>query len=308
MTAIAAAAAVPGSGLEWRQWARRMIEELRLPSPLAHLLTVLVDRANAGGTVELGVPLMARQLGGLSESQVHRRLRALERDYGLLRTRQRGRGRIALRELVAAPAPAQLSLFDQATDEPVAAPVAASTPAARVVPAPPWPAPAVASSRISASKPSHQCEAAVEGQFVEDDPRAARAPHHTFNDPEGVLAPRLGEVLAILEPAIGPIVEPMAVQSALAAFPEDRGHDHLQAAHIVASYAFDTSGARAPISLLRQVLRNQLQAPKGPAGGGRWHGGRRRPAPPAMSPEMVEQTERETATMKRLMNQAGWNL
>ena len=297
MTAIAAA--VPGTGLEWRQWARRMIEELALPSPLAHLLTVLVDRATAAGTVELGVPLLARQLGGLSEAQVHRRLRALER-RGLMRTRQRGRGRIALRELTAVPEPAQLSLFDAA-----GIPSEPASMAAPAAPVAPWPAPtgSPASSRIDAAKPSHQCEAAVEGQFEEEETRAARAVAPE-NDPKGALAPKLDEVLEILEPAVGPIIEPLAFNSALAAFPEARGHDHVQAAHIVASYGYDASGARSPVSLLRQVLRNQLQPQRRSSS---WHGGRRRPAP-AMSPEMVEQTERETATMVRLMNQAGWKL
>lgn len=123
-----------------------------------------------------------------------------------------------------------------------------------------------------------------------------------MNDPKNALAPRLDEVLAILEPAIGPIIEPLAFDSALAAFPEARGHDHVQAAHIVASYGFDTGGARSPISLLRQVLRNQLQPARQR---GAWHGGRRRPAP-SVSPQMAEQAERQTATMWRLARAAGF--
>ncbi len=197
MTAIAAA--VPCTGLEWRQWARNQIEALRLPSPEAHLLTVLTDRASAAGTIRLGVPLLARQLGGISESQVHRRMQALAR-RGLLRTRQQGRGRIALRELVAVPEPAQLSLFD-AAGVPTAAP-AVPAPVARAArpPMAPWPAPSGESCpRIDASLPSHQCEAAVVGQFEEEDARAARAPHLDIDDPKGVLAPRLSEVLEIID-------------------------------------------------------------------------------------------------------------
>lgn len=257
-------AVVPCSGLEWRQLVREQIEAHGLSGPEAHLLTVLGDRASRWGTIELGVPLLARQQR-VSESQVHRRLAALTR-RGLLRTRQRGRGRIALRELVAAPEPEQLSLFD---DQPGMAAAAAAAPARVEEPAPvaPWSAPTAASGepcpRTDAPKPSHQREAAVGGQRINggENARCAREPQpdHVVEE-DGPLQPRLPEVLAILDASPGLLVEPLAVDSALAGFPERHGHDHLQAAYVVQSWARE-GGMRSGAAnrLLMAALRQQRE-------------------------------------------------
>jgi hypothetical protein len=137
-------------------------------------------------------------------------------------------------------------------------------------------------------------------EVVEEETRAARADTTFINDPSGVLAARLGEVLEILEPAIGPIMEPLAFNSALAAFPEERGHDHVQAAHIVASYGFEGE-LRSPVSMLRQVLRNQQ---RGAQRTDRWHDGRRRTGP--LSDEVLAQIDKENAGAGRLLARMGW--
>ncbi len=255
-----------------------MIEELRLPSPEAHLLTVLVDRVTPAGVVRLGVPLLARQLGGISESQVHRRLRKLS-GYGIMRTRQQGRGRIALRELIAVPEPVQLSLFDAAGEPTVAAPPAPARAADDAPVVVPWPAPAVKPcSRVDAPKPSHQREAAVEQEERTTEGSARCAPDPTSDPPRMVLQPRLDDVLGVLATAPGLAIEPMAVNSALAAHPESAGNDHLSAAFTVASWAFE-GGLRhsAANRLLLSALRPQTRPPA--AAGGRGHEGRARRAP-----------------------------
>lgn len=278
----AAAAVRPGTNLWWRHWKRRMVEELDLSATEAHTLEMLVDRASGEGVVRLGVPLMAAQLRLKSESQVHKRLGALTR-HGLLSTRQLGPGRIARRQLCAVPVPpapeqVQLSLFD---GEPAAA--EAPEPAAAVFPVAPWSVVTVeACPRIDAPKPSHQCEAAVE-VAVETTEGSARCAPDPASDPplkvSMVLQPRLDDVLGVLGTAPGLVIEPMAVNSALAAHPESAGHDHLRAAFTVASWAFE-GGLRhsAANRLLLSALRPQTR-PAAAAGGGRGHEGRARRAP-----------------------------
>jgi hypothetical protein len=237
---------------------------------------------------------MARQLV-LGESQVYRWIAELKK-RGLLATVQQGPGRIAVRRLLAVPEPVQLSLFDQ-LEAPVPAPAAAGGAARDAKPAAapvaPWP-------RMDATLPSHQREAAVDGQFKQaGGARCARKPAPKA----GVLEQHLDEVLEVLDAAPGLFVEPMAVNSALSACPERSGYDHLAAAHVVASYAHEGGlHVSAANRLLLAVLRKQTRAaPKA-----RWHAGRRRPAAPPMSPAMQAQRDRETETMWRLMKAAGF--
>lgn len=281
MTATYAAgvAAVPSSGLEWRQWVRWIVEELGLSSGEANMLRLLADRASGAGRVRLGVPLIARQLV-LSESQAYRLLSRLA-DRGLLHTRQQGKGRVAVRELVAVPEPVQLSLFDQ-PDVVGPAPVEAAE-----VPASPWaPAPVVvgeACPRIDASMPSHQREAAVVGQPTAKDV-CENAPAHEPRP--AVLSPSLQTVLEILEQAgENAYVEAAHIDIVLRSFPHA---DHLEAARYVLLQLLqpDCRCRTASLLLHTQLKRNDRER-RTPLPGAP-HGGRRRVAPPQpakVSPE-----------------------
>lgn len=282
----------PVSSLDYARWAREQVAARGLTRGQAQMLTLLASYADRRGECYPSVDALAER-AVLSARHTERLLGELGQ-LGLIESSRRGRGSARRRLRPDAPLPASpcprgtqplfdamhTPVFDEPTAESNAA-VVSDPPSATSEPPSGW---------------------RTEGSAVrEEETRAARA-DAPMNDPKKALAPRLDEVLEILEPAIGPIIEPLAVNSALASFPEARGHDHVQAAHIVASYGFDTTGARSPISLLRHVLRNQLQ-PARPSGA--WHGGRRRPASP-VSPAMVEQAERQTATMWRLAAAAGF--
>lgn len=281
MKPVYAAGAVPSSGLEWRQWCRAMIETLGLSAGEANVLRLLTDRAGASGAVRLGVPLMARQLV-LSEAQVYRWLARLG-ERGLLCTRQQGRGRVAVRELVAVPEPMQLSLFDAPIETaPAAPPVTASTPTS------PWAAatPVAACPRMDASLPSHQRDPAVEGQpTTETGQETARETSDDLSPITGrpvVLAADLDEVLTILSGAPQLAIEPLMVNGTLLAYP---GRDHRRAALYVAEKALDgpsghTSVAHARLAgALREQDREALKPRRTSVAVP--HDGRRRAAPPA---------------------------
>lgn len=287
MTALSAQ--VPATGLEWRQWVRGRIEDLGLCCGEANMLRLLGDRASSAGVVRMGVPLMARQLA-LSEARVYWWLARL-RERGLLVSSQQGPGRVAVRRLVAVAEPEQLSLFDEP-----AARAAMPVPDPAVVA--PWPL-------ADATLPSRQREAAVVGQLKEEGARDARDPDRTSL----ALEEHLEAVLEVLDAAPELFVEAMAVNSALAAHPERAGHDHLRAAHIVASWAHEGGlHVTAANRLLLTVLRKQslpATARAAGRGGGRWHGGRRRASAPVTA-EVAEEFERQTASVERLMAAAGF--
>lgn len=126
-----------------------------------------------------------------------------------------------------------------------------------------------------------QCEETEEGT------RAARAAttDQPVQEKSRALQEHLDEVLAIVEAAPGLLVEPLAVDSALAAYPEPAGHDHLRAAHTVASWAFEADGVRVGTAnrLLMAALRKQtLPARAAAAGPPRPHDGRRRRETPVV--------------------------
>lgn len=269
--------AVPSSGLEWRQWCRQMIEELGLCSQEANVLRLLTDRASAAGRVRLGVPLIARQLV-LSESQAYRWLARLG-ERGLLRTRQQGKGRVAVRELVAVPGPVQLSLFDA----PIVAEPAPPEPAE--MPSSPWSASAGGEPcpRTDASLPSHQREAAVGGQLrtkevCEDAPASSPSPM--------VLSPSLDAVLEILgEAGENAYVEAAHVDLVLRTFPHA---NHVEAARYVLLQLLQPDCRCRTASLLLHTALKRDDRQRRSMLPGAPHGGRRRAAPPKAQPVSPE--------------------
>jgi hypothetical protein len=281
------------AAVNYPRWARDTASARRLRRAPRQVLLQLGLRADRSGRCHPSVARIAED-AGYSVPATKRALAELER-LKLVSSQRRGR-RSAIRQLcVDAPMPAPpcprgtMPLFD-----------ADLAPAADLQP--PVPVVALAPPEVSSAPPevSPATPRSTQEEVVEEETRAARA-DTTFTDPSGVLAARLGEVLEILEPAIGAIIEPLSFNSALAAFPEERGHDHVQAAHIVASYGFEGE-LRSPVSLLRQVLRNQLRSAQRTD---RWHDGRRRGGAP-LSDEVQAQIDKENAGMNLLLERMGW--
>ncbi len=243
------------SSLDYVRWARRQAPDRGLTRGQSQMLQQLASHANERGECLASVATLAGEMV-VSERHAGRLLRELA-TLGLASTTRRGRGRSARRRLcLDAPIPAPACprgtqpMFD-----------ACFAPTATVA------APVVAAADDRTSETS-------------DLPSDGRQKEPLEGAP-GVLEERLDDVVQILDAAPGLFVEAMAVNSALAAHPERSGYDHLQAAHTVASFAFEgglhvTSANRLLLAELRKQTRGAQSANRQ----GAPHGGRRRAAPP----------------------------
>jgi hypothetical protein len=293
--------AMPSTSIEWVRWGRdvmpRLVSQRAISRGEGLMLKELCSRSDRCG----GCFASARTLGegiGVGERQAERLLDGL-RSKRLVSSARRGRGCIRTLQPDAVPdlLTGQLS-FDDLLDGLIPEPVQ------QALPAEPQPASVPAAPPTSSSGlPTSGCREKEEKFAGGGDARSASTPDRTSE----VLEEHLVEVLAILEAAPGLFVEPLAVNSALAAHPERVGYDHLAAAHVVASYAHEGGlHITAANRLLLAVLRKQPRPAKpGAAPGARWHGGRRRTAPP-VTPEVAQEFERQTETVERLMAAAGF--
>ncbi len=313
----------PSSPVEWARWARLTAVDLELSAGEAHVLSVLAGHAGRQGSVFPSIAAIAAQVRR-SVSQVHRLIAGLVR-RGLVRSRQRGPGQTALRELVAdARAFVQLNLFD--TPAPPAAPCSrrpacvaadplpAATPERRqttreavaaAAPAPPSP-------RMGASKPSHGCE----GEVPEEEPTASRAlPRASAYVHPVSLHPVLEEMRDVIGDRMpaGMSIDDEIVQDDIAmVLTRFDGADHVRAARAVAIGV--RTGKRHPIArqlywaLERQAIEQarceERQRRSSAAAGGRR--GRRAARGTARDPEaqarqdaaldlMVAEVERRNA-------------
>lgn len=92
-----------------------------------------------------------------------------------------------------------------------------------------------------------------------------------------VLSPTLAAVSDAMRPVIPEVdVHALSIDQALRAYPEDKGHDHLQAAHVVAAWIAEGGTRGAPTRLLMAALRKQVEPKPQRAGG--WPPPRRRGA------------------------------
>lgn len=295
----------PSTAKEWAWWARDVEPLLRrhgaLTKPQGRMLKAIAVRADRRGSCTASAARLGEDIG-VGERQAERLLAGLRR-VGLVDTARGARG--ARRRLCPGVVPGlmtgQMSFDDLLADTTPAPAPASSVPVAPAVPrsvAPPV-VPAAPDPTFSGSDPTSGCRAKVNKELQEE----ARPREDARRS---VLQPRLDDVVEILEGSPGLVVDPLAVNSALAAYPEARGHDHLRAAHTVASRAFEgVWHSRSANGVLMGVLREQSS--RSVSQPGRWHGGRRRCEPP-MSPAMVEQTDRETAAMRRVMAAAGFGV
>jgi hypothetical protein len=253
------------------RWARETVPARGLSRGQAQVLKELASRADRDGCCYPSVRAIAQGVV-LSERHTKRLLGELT-ELGLVLSHHRGRGRSAHRQLCPhAPLPVvggQLS-FDDLLAQSVPAAYGPAAAKEGFIP----PSPVVGVPLACFGVPS---DGPQKYQTEEKEGAAAR---------EHVLEEHLHDVLAVLEGAPGLVVEPMSVNSALAAYPQAAGHDHLRAAHTVASYAFE-GGLRVPAAnrLLLAELRKQTKPVAGSptttsrGGGERWHEGRRRPVP-----------------------------
>jgi len=238
---------------EWIRWAREQAREHRLKPSEAGLLRDLAARSNARGRSPrpVAVELIARDLR-LSRRQVQRLLKVLIAKRLIRRISAARRPyEWELNEL--APAPGQ-----QALEFGSGAPVVA---------------------RAGDVHVTSRCDAGVTtvatwASHTEPNQLLQQQDARAHTGPALALQPRLGDVLAVLRSAPALVVEDLAVNAALAAYPESSGYEHLRAAGHVASYALeDRTPLQAPVAnrLLMTELRKQL-APARPQ-----HGGARRP-------------------------------
>lgn len=269
----------------YERWSRDAAAQRRLKRAPAAVLHKLGSRADRRGSCHPSIQRLADDTR-YSIPTVKRALADLER-LKLIQSRQRGR-RSAIRQLCPdAPLPAPpcpcgtMPLFDADL-----APVVIATPAPVQ---PPASAPLVdPASTVSpaAFEVSPMSPRSTQGEGTEGGTRAARAAaiEQPVQEQPRALQEHLAQVLAIVNTAPGLLIEPLAVDSALAAYPEAAGHDHLRAAHTVASWAFEADGVRVGTAnrLLMAALRKQtLPAHAGAAPAPR-HDGRRRREPQVM--------------------------
>jgi len=271
--------------LDYVRWAREEIPARGLDRSEAQVLQALASWAGRDGCCCPGVERIA-EVSVLSSRQTHRALRCLEQRQMVCTTR-RGRGRSARRRLlVEAPVEhEQLALDFTATR------VDSHSPAVSDVP--------LATSDVpSGGTQKEQTEGADNSGGHEREEARVLSP----------LSPALSAVLEVLEAAPGLMVEPMAVDSALRAFPAG---EHVEAAHVVASYAHE-GGLRVPAAnrLLLAELRKQRD--RRLVAASRPHQGRRRRRPasgPLEAPEVTaERHARQDAAIDALLARGGFGV
>jgi hypothetical protein len=108
-------------------------------------------------------------------------------------------------------------------------------------------------------------------QSVERGGRGSRT-RETSIEPNEVTSSRLGEVLEILGGAKPGtlLVEPMAIDAVLRAYPEGKGHEHAPAAHVVVAMTWDPSGpprTQSANAVLKGILRHQAVGEREPHAG-----------------------------------------
>jgi len=269
--------------LDYVRWAREEIPARGLDRSEAQVLQALASWAGRDGCCCPGVERIA-EVSVLSSRQTHRALRCLEQRQMVCTTR-RGRGRSARRRLLVE-APVE---HEQLALDFTAARVDTHSPAVSDVP--------LATSDVPSG-----------GTQKEQTEGADNSGGGGREEPEMVLSPALSAVLEVLEAAPGLMVEPMAVDSALRAFPAG---EHVEAAYVVASYAHE-GGLRVPAAnrLLLAELRKQRDRKLTAAS--RPHSGRRRRRPssgPLEAPEVTaERHARQDAAIDALLARRGFGV
>jgi len=274
----------PSTSLDFVRLAREQAAARRLTRGQAQVLNLLASYANRRGECYPSITVLAER-AMLSARHTERLLGELGR-LGLVQSSRRGRGCSARRRLcLDAPMPAPpcpcgtQPLFDAmltpSFDEP--APVAAPVEATVSDPPP------VASEPPSDGGQKEQ----QEGETTEGSARSA--PSISDSSDQAVsraVQSRLETVLGILDASHGLLVEPFAVNAALAAYPEASGHDHEQAAYIVQSWSLEQGGMRSESAnrLLMAALRRQTRPATDRGINGPRHTTRVRRAPAAMAP------------------------
>lgn len=291
---------VPSSRAAWRKYVETQIEDGAGWGGETELLRVLAGRVSDGGVAVIGMPLLMRKLKK-SESTVREYFARL-RARGVLRTHQRGRGRLAAHELVADPVVRQLSLLEDVgrghhvaapADPPVRMPAAESPPLAAAGTGPATTAPATASPPVDRRKASGTPDPAVKGQRTATEEEGARERAHTAST---AVSPSLHAVLEVLEDAPGLHVVDAAVNATLVAFPDG---DHVRAARRVASWAHEGGlSMTAANRLLWRALERAAAPPPGSCSDGR-----RRHRPPARP--VAEHTRQRDDALRRMMERAG---
>lgn len=240
-------------------WARDQRAHRQLPRAEGDALQTLATFSDSDGVCRPGVTTIAAALR-YSREHTHRLLHRLE-SHGLIVTERRGRQPAVRRLRLEIKPVEQLVLAVDQTNQTVA-----ETPTAQTfdVTATSHQAPAQCDlpRRLNVTSGDHRKnqEELTEGSAREQD--------HIGVTP---LAGALQEVLDILATAKPQTlaVEPLAINAALQAFPEEHGHAHRQAALEVVSWTWDANGPPSSSSanrLLMGALRKQSPAGAAPNG------------------------------------------
>lgn len=281
---------------DYARWARDTASPRGLGRAERSVLVQLALRADRRGRCHPSVGKLADD-AGYSEGATKRALSELEK-LKLISSQRRGR-RSSIRQLCPdAPMPAPPCprgtppLFDAALEpvvkpptEPAVSPLEVSCDAFEVSGVP--------------HRSTHEEGGVVVG---------ARPPADEDGLSSGAvaaLAPRLDEVIAILDEAPGLVLSRVAINKTLGAFPEATGHDHVLAAHRVVMLAHERPPARPEASwLLWGALLNQTRGERRD----RCHEGRRRTAPPrkGMDPEVAELMASGGESLREWMREAGF--
>lgn len=256
------------SVLSWTHWARRMAVEQRLKPAEAHLLLLLAALGESTGHGKASTKVLGEGLCCHPKTAAKRFGGLVAR--GLVVRKTEAGGALQWRLNAQLQPVEQLGIdFDAAATRPVD-PEPLEAPGGTPDPEP-LEAPGGAGTR------------SAQGLRVDDGTRSPwrlrgseslGAPHSdllpTKEEEEGecaperdrderplaALQPRLPDVLAALRRAPDLVVEDLAVDAALAAFPESAGYDHLQAAHAVASHAL---GERLNFPVANRLLMTELR-------------------------------------------------
>jgi hypothetical protein len=291
--------------LHWTHWAQRMAAEQQLSVTEAHTLLVLASLGDQNGRGRRTRKELAKALTLSDPKSVTRRVDKLVARGLVARTTKAGES-LTWRLNAHLEPVEQLGLdFDAA---------AANTPD------PGHPdASGPTTTRGTQTPRVHPPDATgTRGVQTPRDPGRPDAPHfdssrttgeegeraHAPADehrPLSALQPRLPDVLAALRRAPDLVVEDLAVDAALAAFPESAGYDHLQAAHAVASHAL---GERLNFPVANRLLMTELRKQGLAAAAGASTPSRRPPRAAHHRPSRDDGGQISPA-LKRMMERAG---
>lgn len=219
--------------MAWTRWAREQAAAHELDPRQAHALLLLASIGNYAGEGFATRGDLAAFLR-CSETHASRLVRQL-RDRGLVIREGPENGRLRWRLNSAREPAAQLSLDAQPRDTQTSHPA----PAAEAAMSHPV-------EHLNVTPVEHLKVTQKDNKAQKDDGTTGRGRAHEQDIDWSSLVPTLQPVLRILEDAPGLEVNDAAVNSALAAHPQPP-FDHLRAAHVVASWAYD-GGLTLPIA------------------------------------------------------------